>query len=268
MIHHVHCQTSTEVSRRWLSQLNERIERLTMLGVAGIVAVSPSLERYLRRRGYRSERLWLVPNGVATQPWSDKDQPDTWTIGTVAMFRPRKGVETLLHAVAELRRQGLPVRLRAVGRFQTPEYEAEVKQLTASLGLTDAVDWTGFCRDVNAELARMDIFVLPSLISEAMPMSVLEAMAAGIPVVGSRVDGITDLVRDGQDGLLAAPGDSDDLAAVLARMVRGDADWRQMRHSAWQRQADRFSDASMVRHRGRLSHRPRKKIALEVIFDT
>ena len=69
----------------------------------------------------------------------------------------------------------------------------------------------------------MDIFVLPSLLPEGLPMSVLEAMGAGTTIVGTRVDGITDVIRDGQDGLLAAPGDADDFAGALAAIVRGQA---------------------------------------------
>jgi glycosyltransferase involved in cell wall biosynthesis len=162
------------------------------------------------------------------------------------MFRPRKGIEVLLEAVADLRARGVPVRLRAVGGFATDGYEREVTRFADRLGLGAAVEWTGFRRDVNAELAAMDIFVLPSLITEGMPMSILEAMAAGVPVIGTRVDGITDIVRDGVDGLLITPGDRQDLARAIERIVSGEVDWPAIRIAAHRRHAEEFSDLSMA----------------------
>jgi len=138
------------------------------------------------------------------------------------------------------------VRLRAVGGFETLAYRHEIDALVDQLGLADAVDWTGFTRDVNDELALMDLFVLPSLFGEGLPMVILEAMAAGVPVVATRVGGAPEAIRDGLDGLLAAPGDADDLARLIERVVSGKASWSAMRQSAHERQAKRFSDCSMA----------------------
>jgi glycosyltransferase involved in cell wall biosynthesis len=162
------------------------------------------------------------------------------------MFRPRKGIEVMLEAIALLKSRGMSVRLRAVGGFETPEYEREAKDFTARLGLEDSVEWTGFRRDVDAELDAMDIFVLPSLISEGMPMSVLEAMAAGVPVVGTRVDGVIDLIRDGVDGLLVSPGDAGDLADALLKIISGAVDWSRLREIAHRRHAEMYSDQTMA----------------------
>ena len=247
-VHHVHCQTSTEVRQPILSRVNALVERAAMRRVSAIIAVSASLRKYLLANGYAPESVHLVPNGVpGRESLPDARPPQgTWTIGAIAMFRPRKGIESLLAALAKLCAAGLDVRLRAVGRFQTPEYEQEILALSQSLGLADAVDWVGFRRDVAAELDQIDLFVLPSVIAEAMPMSILEAMAAGVPVVGTRVDGITDLINDGQDGVLAQPNDADDLAAAMGRVIRGQADWSALRRAAFDRQVESFSDHAMA----------------------
>ncbi len=92
----------------------------------------------------------------------------------------------------------------------------------------------------------MDLFVLPSLFGEGLPMVVLEAMAAGVPVIAARVEGIPEAIRDGVDGLLAAPADAGDLAAAIARYVQGAVDWTSIRASAHCRQAEKFSDRSMA----------------------
>jgi glycosyltransferase involved in cell wall biosynthesis len=145
-----------------------------------------------------------------------------------------------------LRAAGRPVRLRAVGSFETPDYEIQIRRLADSLGLVGAIDWRGFSSDVNAELERMDLFVLPSLFGEGLPMVVLEAMAAGTPVIATRVEGVPEAIREDVDGLLAKPGDVDDLARKIASVMDGLADWRALRASAHRRQAEYFSDRSMA----------------------
>ena len=124
----------------------------------------------------------------------------TWTLATVALFRPRKGTEVLLSALQQLRRQGHDVRLLAVGGFETSEYETYLKNLTGEYDLASCVQWLGFQTGVNRWLQQSDLFVLPSLFGEGMPMVVLEAMALGVPVVGTDVEGVPEVVRDGVDG--------------------------------------------------------------------
>ena len=77
-------------------------------------------------------------------------------------------------------------------------------------------------------------------------MSILEAMAAGVLVVGTRVDGITDLVSDGEDGLLARPDDPADLASVLKKIVSGEVDPQELRAKALGKQRARYSDGSLA----------------------
>lgn len=247
LVHHMHCQTSTEVSRRWLSRINAIIERLSLYRVAGVIAVSPTIKNDLLRRGIPPAVISLIPNGVPSPgPLTNPKPPDgEWVVGTVAMFRPRKGIETLLHAVAKLRNQQVRIRLRAVGCFQSADYEAATHQIVEQLNLTDFVDWTGFTRDVNAELSQMDLFVLPSLVPEGLPMAVLEAMATGVPAIGSRVDGVVDVIEHGVNGLLVAPGDADDLARALGSFVCGETDWSAIRQRAHAFHADGYSDTAM-----------------------
>jgi glycosyltransferase involved in cell wall biosynthesis len=145
-----------------------------------------------------------------------------------------------------LRRQGIPVRLRAVGRFESPQYEAEITARVRQLQLTGQVFWSGFARDVTAELRQMDLLVLPSLFGEGLPMVVLEAMAAGVPVVASRVAGVPEAIRHGRDGVLVNPGDAEELAQAITDVADGRYDWSAMRSSALARQARLFSDRSMA----------------------
>jgi glycosyltransferase involved in cell wall biosynthesis len=173
----------------------------------------------------------------------------------VALFRARKGLDVLLWAMAKLNRQGILVRLRAVGDFETEEYRQEILRLVDELGLSDQIEWRGFRSDVGEELRAVDALVLPSLFGEGLPMVVLEAMAAGLPIVASGVEGVPEAVRDGQEGLLVPPGNIDALADALARIASDPADTLAMGRAARNRQRARFSDRAMAEGIGRIYDR-------------
>ena len=92
----------------------------------------------------------------------------------------------------------------------------------------------------------MDLFVLPSLFGEGLPMVVLEAMTAGVPIVASRVAGIPEAIRHGHDGVLVNPNDARNLAEAIADIVQGRYDWSALRASAMARHAENFSDRAMA----------------------
>jgi glycosyltransferase involved in cell wall biosynthesis len=249
MIYHVHSPTSHDSMRRWQDALNGFVERGCLRRASRVIAVSQAMAEHIASEGFDRARIRVVPNGVPALKYvPQRHRPSQcWTLGVVALFRPRKGIEVLLDAMALLLRQGEPVKLRAVGRFESPEYQVEIADRAERLGLVEHITWTGFTQNVGAELQKMDLFVLPSLFGEGLPMVVLEAMAAGVPVVSTRVTGIPEAIRDGVDGLLAAPGDAVDLARAISAMVCGNADWAAMRESAMARQAALFSDLGMAR---------------------
>jgi glycosyltransferase involved in cell wall biosynthesis len=98
-------------------------------------------------------------------------------------------------------------------------------------GIADSVRLVGERSDVLRLLADGDVFVLSSS-SEGLPMSVLEAMAAGLPVVASRVGGVPELLEDGEDGLLVRSGEVGELAAALARLIAEPATRRRLGDAA------------------------------------
>ncbi len=248
MVSHVHSPVARDTTHRVRNWLNLVAERMAMIRASALVAVSESLGRSIGSGAARDHRVNVVHNGVPASAVPRRGAPPRfdWTIGTVALFRPRKGLEVLLHSLAKLRALGFSVRLRAVGCFETQEYEAQVKALAHRLGIEQHVDWVGFTEHVEAELSRMDLFVLPSLFGEGMPMVVLEAMAAGVPVVATRVEGIPEAIRNGVDGLIAEAGNPDDLARAVGSIIRGDVDYVAMRRNAQRRHAERFSDRAMA----------------------
>jgi glycosyltransferase involved in cell wall biosynthesis len=248
MVYHVHSPASRDSTRRWMDRCNAQIERLSLARASRLIVVSHSLADHMMGEGFDPAHIAVVHNGVpAVDQRSDRQPPcGTWTLGVVALFRPRKGIEVLLDAVDRLRRQGAAVHLRAVGAFESPKYAAQIAAQIERLELTKHVTWTGFANDVTGELQQMDLLVLPSLFGEGLPMVVLEAMAAGVPVVATRVEGVSEAIRDGQDGVLAKPGDADDLARAIGDVIGGRYDWSTMRASALARHAAEFSDRAMA----------------------
>jgi glycosyltransferase involved in cell wall biosynthesis len=248
LVYHVHSPMSRNTDRLWLNRINSIVERLSLRRASRLIAVSESLKEHMVRQGFDPSLVTVVHNGVPTLyeiPFRTPPRGQ-WTLGTAALFRPRKGMEILLHALSLLQGGGVRLRLRAVGRFESADYEQKIHVLAEKLGLKDVIEWTGFTGDVTTELFRMDLFVLPSLFGEGLPMVVLEAMAAGVPVVASDVEGISEAVRHGQDGVIVPPGDSTRLAESLMDVIAGKYDWHTMRDSALARQAHLFSDRSMA----------------------
>ena len=134
---------------------------------------------------------------------------------------PRKGVHHLLNAFARL---GHPsAQLHLVGHAENTDYADSLKQQAQSLGISDRVQFCGAV--TQSELADFfagaRVMVLPSL-SEGLGRVVVEAMLLGTPVIGSRVGGIPDMIQDGKNGLLVAPGNEAALTAALQQIYRAD----------------------------------------------
>ncbi|MBI4343335.1 MAG: glycosyltransferase [Candidatus Omnitrophica bacterium] len=186
-----------------------------------VIAPSAALGDYLVQQfGLRRDRLRVIPRGVdleafAFQPPPDHDGP--WRIGLVGRLTPLKGHEVALHACARLRRQGLPVRLCLAGDAPHSPRREMLDDLAASLGLQDAVEWLGLRYDIPELIASMDVVVVPSQYPESFGRGVVEAQAVGRPVVASRLGGLSELIEDGQTGLLVPPSDPEALARAVAR---------------------------------------------------
>jgi glycosyltransferase involved in cell wall biosynthesis len=125
-----------------------------------------------------------------------------------------KGHKELFEAMAILKERH-PVHALIVGGGRRID---EIKALAASLGLDGEVHFLGTRRDVPDLLNAMDIFVLPSY-SEGVSLALLEAMAAGLPVIATAVGGLPEVVTDGENGLLIPPRDAEALATALARLL-------------------------------------------------
>jgi glycosyltransferase involved in cell wall biosynthesis len=189
-------------------------------------------EAGLRHRTCRADRTVVIHNGVdVDRPHRPPGPPPApVTLLSVGRMREPKDFITLVRAIAAL--EPGTVRLRIAGDGpDKPALEAEI----ARLGLHPSVELLGTRDDVDELLAAADLFVLSSD-SEGLPMSVLEAMAAGLPVVATAVGGIPELVADRETGMLVPPRDTTALAEAI-RKIAGDRELRDRLGAAGRRRA-------------------------------
>lgn len=247
-VYHVHSPVSRDSTRWLVNRFNQWIEAWALRRATKIVTVSDSLKDYMLGLGFDEAKVVAIPNGVPVNATPKaKASRKSVTIGTVALFRPRKGTEVLIEALSNLRRSGLDANVLAIGPFETKSYENELKALADRLGVSEHITWAGFCDQVEPYFADMDLFVLPSLFGEGLPMVVLEAMANGTPIIASDVEGIPQAIRNGIDGLIVKAGAPIELADQIALLIHDRELREQLGESALDRQRESFSDVSMAR---------------------
>jgi glycosyltransferase involved in cell wall biosynthesis len=175
------------------------------------------------------------PAGLREQIGGDAERP---LVLTPARLDEQKGHPVLLRAAAEL--PGVDFVLAGEG----PE-RAGLEALAGELGIAERVHFLGYRDDIPQLLAACDVFALPSLY-EGSSLAVLEAMASGRPVVSSAIGGTDELIDDGVDGLLVAPGDAAGLASALRRLL-DDAELRKAFAERARRRVERdFTPAAMT----------------------
>ncbi len=186
------------------------------------VCVGASVREFMAEAGVPEGKLAVIENGVdlagvdraAATPRDEVPVPEGVPfLLTVARLHAQKGLDVLLEAAALLRRR--PFRWVVAGEGK--EHDALASR-SRRLGVDDVVRLAGFRGDAVGLMKSCDLFVLPSR-WEGLPIVLLEAMAAGRPVVATRVGGNTDLVVDGETGILVPPDDPAALAAAIERLL-------------------------------------------------
>jgi glycosyltransferase involved in cell wall biosynthesis len=234
----------------WRATHARAASRWAYARAAHVVGVSAAIRRQLEHDfGVPRDRASfvppaIVPAGPAIAPAGPAIGPrrGRLTIGRVARLQPEKGIDVFLRAAARLapRFQKLDFVVIGDGRLR-PELES----LASELGLEGRVRFLGERRDARDLIGRLDVLAVTS-ITDGSPLVVLEAMAAGVPVVASAVGGIPQQLRHEAEGLLVRPGDPDALAHALARLVEDERGRRMLGEAARRRAAREFSHAALV----------------------
>jgi glycosyltransferase involved in cell wall biosynthesis len=195
--------------------------RARALRVDQYIAVSSAVGHGLEAQGIDRRSISVVHNGIVDVDTYGRGRADGASFGrtvvTVGRLVEQKGHRVLLQAMVDA--PGVTVLLAGEGPLR-----AGLEQQASELGVADRIRFLGHVTDVPSVLSGADLFVLTSL-NEGLPLSILEAMAAGVAVVASRVGGIPEVVVDGETGVLVPPEDPRSTAEAIRRLL-GDPDLR------------------------------------------
>lgn len=231
----------------WKVRAYFALERLAICRADRIVVVCQQMAQALRSHGIPDERIRVIHNAcvagstqdAAGAGSSDKTRP---IIGVVGRLSPEKGVDVACRVHQQVVQHCRGARLWIIG--EGPE-KSRLQEDAERLGIAPSVDWFGYQDDVSPLYRQMSVLLIPSR-SEGLPNVALEAMAHGVPVVGTSVGGVPEVITDASTGFLVSSGDVDALAFRVLELLR-DATLRQrLGRQAREAVCSRFSPA--VRH--------------------
>lgn len=212
----------------WQKRTVNAIHNFLLDRIDAVITISDHVRRYLCDvTDVDPSKVETVHYGFDPSPFDDIDEDsvqavrrefaadDAPLVGTVARLTEQKDLPTLLRAHQRVLEDHSDAHLAVVGRG---ERESALKRHASELGIRDSVTFAGFRRDIPELMHAFDLFALPSR-WEGFGVVFMEAMAAGTPIVASNTSAIPEVVADGQNGVLCAPGDADSFASAIADLL-------------------------------------------------
>jgi len=208
-------------------RIYEWLDSLSLSFVDRVITVNAIMKNHPRIKSRQSLALEVVPNGIplcANEPQKEVADlnPDIidfcrqgYTIGAIGRLSPEKGFESLLGVVATLAGQGKDIRLVILGEGGL---RSRLETATKDLGIEKNVRMPGYVRDAKRYIPFFNLFAMPSL-TEGLPIVLLEAMQAAVPIVASRVGGIPEVLQDGMCGALIEPGSQESLLLRIQNAI-------------------------------------------------
>ncbi|MBM4435965.1 MAG: glycosyltransferase [Actinobacteria bacterium] len=249
--------TKHNVEQRLASPVWRAAHRSTARLVDRTIAISAAVAGWaVRTGGVLRHAVRVIPYGIEPRPFQAVGRaaarnvlglpPDALVVLCPARVDPQKDHATLLRAFARTRAR-LPAALLLLAggpQLAAPRYAEGLRLLAADLGLRDAVQWLGVRTDMPALMAASDVVTLSSR-WEGLGLAILEAMAAGRPVVATAVGGARELVVDGVTGYLVPAGDPEALSTALQALLEEPDRARKLGLAGAERVRARFSPARM-----------------------
>ncbi len=240
------CETSHK------AKLYTSFDKYLLKRFSKIVAISPEINEELTLSGISQNKIRIIENGIDCSRFGDFEYGEirrslgisdgATIIGTIGRLSPEKGHLILLKAAKSLVKAGANINFIIVGDGESRE---QLENFCLDNELQQHIHFTGVRNDIPELLAVFDIFVLPSL-TEGLPMALLEAMAAGKPVIASATGSIPTVIEDGKSGILVPAGNVSALENGLIKLLFDLPSAQQMGQHAGQRIRNRYSSARMA----------------------
>jgi len=234
---------------------NLLVEKFLSLFTDMIVCVSQAVKRFVEEvEGISEKKTCLIYNGVGKLPLfqGDRDshvgrkslglEAKDFVVITVASLTPHKGHQVLIDAAGVVSKKHESLRLLIVG---DGPLRNKLELCAQESGLSSKIMFTGQRKDIVPLLKLADLFVLPSTEREGLGIALIEAMAEGLPVIGTKLGGIPEVIDDNVNGLLVAPGSPYELAAALEKLIEGKGIREKMGRRGRKIYEQRFSAARM-----------------------
>ncbi len=204
--------------------------------------------------GVPHERIILVPRSVDLEKFKYLDpqakRKEEFNIGIIGRITPLKGHLHFIKAMAKVARVVPRLKIWIVGDAPASKeaYKEEIQVLVRRLGLWHCTEFLGTQRDIPGILAHLDLVVLSTVTHEAFGRVVVEAQAAGVPVVATRVGGVIDIIEDGKNGLLVPPADATSMAEAALRIFKDPKLARELAENAYLKVKEKYNLELMVRN--------------------
>ncbi|MEM2373361.1 MAG: GT4 family glycosyltransferase PelF [Thermoproteota archaeon] len=212
-----------------------------------IIAVSNAVMKHALSLGAPYKKIKVVPNGVDLKEFSPGEfrKAERKKIIFIGRLFPNKGIQYLVEAAPIILARHPDVEFIIIGKGPM---ETELKKLIGRLNVEHAFRFLGIVPSIPEIMRECDIFVRPSL-TEGMPLTILEAMACGLPIIASKIPGTSEVVKDGETGILIKPGDVKQLSDAVIKLIEDENYAKRIRarayefirnHYSWDRIAEEY----------------------------
>jgi len=238
-----------------LSPARRRIQRIICRLADCVLVNADAIRQKLIEQAYDSEKIVVIRNGIPRSKFVKARRsaalrrelgvsPEAPLVAVFSRLNRMKGIEYFIDAAPGIAAKVPSARFLVVG---DGTIRASLEERASRLGIRERMIFTGFRNDVPDLLAEVAVSVLPSL-SEGTSNTLLESMAAGVPVVATRVGGNPEVIEDGVSGLLVPPSDASGLASAIERLLQNHSLASKLGAAGRQRVSELFSMDRSVRH--------------------
>jgi glycosyltransferase involved in cell wall biosynthesis len=219
-----------------------------------ILAVSKVTKEYLARNGLKDDKIEIIFNGIDSELFEIKDvskdirrelkiEGKTKLIGCIGRIIPEKGQKSFLLSIPGVIKKYPEAFSLIIGDVFLKEeaYKEELLEIIKKNGLEERIKFMGFRKDIGDVIRSLDLVIFPSVAQEAFPLSVLEAMALGKPVIASNIGGVSEIIEDGITGMLIEPNHPEQITDRILHLLSNQEIYSSIAQKAKEVVTERFS---------------------------